>query len=500
MGRMPRRPAIFTAARALGRGASSAVRTARRWARTALAPRLHAAHARLRATRAGRLLARPLVALTLTLALAAFVHGTSTPTLARARALAPPVALLGAALLVVSSSRPRHRLAALVPLAVFATDAGVAARNRARVEHAPPEQLARLGAHVVVGYLDVETAEALLRRGAIGGVFVTTRNVQGKPRRALQAELARLRAAARPDAPPLVIAADHEGGPVSRLAPHATALPPLSRLVGPGGEIDGAAVDAYGALHAKELAALGLDVNLAPVADLRLRDAHALLDLHTQLDTRAIDEDPRVVAEVTARYAHALAAGGVSPTLKHFPGLGRVAADTHLFDGVLDVPVAELEANDWRPFAAPLPASALVMVGHVRVPALDPAQVASTSPAIVDGALRGRLGFRGVVITDDLAMKPTAAAPGGMGGSAVRALQAGVDLVLIAYDPRQYDAVMAALLDADDAGALDPARLAASRARLFARRAPTTSPAPGAPPALEAARARGGLARAEGRR
>ncbi|MBI5543220.1 MAG: glycoside hydrolase family 3 protein, partial [Deltaproteobacteria bacterium] len=115
--------------------------------------------------------------------------------------------------------------------------------------------------------------------------------------------------------------------------------------------------------------------------------------------------------------------------------------------------------------------SSVVMVAHVVVPAVDGEEIASLSPRVIDEVLRGRLGHRGLVITDDLCMAPVSHGPGGIRRGAVAALNAGADLLLVSYDTDQYFEVMDALLEAEREGRLDTKALETSRTRLWAPRA-----------------------------
>jgi Glycosyl hydrolase family 3 N terminal domain len=163
---------------------------------------------------------------------------------------------------------------------------------------------------------------------------------------------------------------------------------------------------------------------------------------------------------------------GVACTLKHFPGLGRVLTDTHLNNADLDVPLATLAQTDWVPFRALMENQApFVMLGHVRLTALDTERPASFSPAVI-GLLRGDWRFRGVLITDDATMGAFYGSAWGITGGALQALNAGVDLILISYDPDQYFPVMYSLLQAARTGALRADRLGESDGRLSAAAQP----------------------------
>ena len=163
-------------------------------------------------------------------------------------------------------------------------------------------------------------------------------------------------------------------------------------------------------------------------------------------------------------YVRGLDASGVRATMKHFPGLGRVGTDTHHFAAKLDAPLAELEETDWRPFREVLTGSnALVMVGHVTLTAADPDRPASHSKRVIDGIIRQKWNYQGVVITDDLVM---GAVYNHLCTAVVEALNAGVDLLLVAYDGSQFYHAFDCASDAFNRHELDLAALCASEARL----------------------------------
>jgi beta-N-acetylhexosaminidase len=141
-----------------------------------------------------------------------------------------------------------------------------------------------------------------------------------------------------------------------------------------------------------------------------------------------------------------------------------VFADTHIREATLSAPLEQLTATDWVPFQSKEARPDWVMVGHMRVAALDPARPASASPAVV--ARLRELGHTGVVVTDDFSMGAIWRSKLGIGGAAVEALNAGVDLLLVSYDSDQIYRVLHALLEADRTGRLDRKRLEESDARL----------------------------------
>jgi len=344
---------------------------------------------------------------------------------------------------------------------------------RRAVLAADPQQLEKLGAHVVVGYRKSSELHTLLERRAIAGVFLSALNVEGKTADEIRETIAGLQQIRRAqNLSSLWIATDQEGGPVSRMSPPLTRMPPLAEIVAihrdPSERL--IAVRQYAARQGHELATLGVNLNFAPVVDLN----HGVVnpeDKTSRISTRAISDDPAVVTEVAGLYCETLMLTGVHCTLKHFPGLGRVYEDTHKLSADLAAPSQELEATDWLPFRhLKENGSAFTMLGHARLTAIAAERPASFSNAVVKGLLRDTWGHRGILITDDFSMGAVTLSREGPGGGAVAALNAGVDLILVSYDPDQYFPVMYALLQAARDGRLDPQMLAASNARL--RRAP----------------------------
>jgi beta-N-acetylhexosaminidase len=268
--------------------------------------------------------------------------------------------------------------------------------------------------------------------------------------------------------PPLWIATDQEGGPVSRLSPPLARLPSLADIVNARSDPSerAAAVQAFASRQGRELANIGVNLNFAPVVDLN----HRLVnpdDLLTRIHERAISADPHVVTDVANHYCAALWQTGVRCTLKHFPGLGRVYEDTHRESANLSVGTAELVATDWVPFRALMPgAHAFTMLGHVRLTAIDRERPASFSRPVVAGLLRGDWNSDGILVTDDFCMAAVTDSREGIGAASVEALNAGVDLILVSYDSDQYYPVMHALLKADAEGRLRPDALGDSDRRL----------------------------------
>jgi beta-N-acetylhexosaminidase len=225
----------------------------------------------------------------------------------------------------------------------------------------------------------------------------------------------------RADAPVLI---DQEGGRVQRLRePFWPDFPPAARF----GEIYARDTDRalqaarLGArLIAAELTALGINVDCLPVVDLRFPEGHGVIG------DRAYGSDPEMVAALGGAAAQGLIDGGVLPVLKHIPGHGRARADSHQELPVVDAVLSELDQTDFRPFAR-LSNLPLAMTAHVVYSAIDPRRAATVSPIVIRDVIRGRIGFDGLLMSDDLSMK---ALKGSLGRRTEEALAAGCDVAL----------------------------------------------------------------------
>jgi beta-glucosidase-like glycosyl hydrolase len=276
---------------------------------------------------------------------------------------------------------------------------------------------------------------------------------------------AHLRELARPRR--LVIAMDEEGGWVSQLCAH-LAVPPNAMLLARGavpGDIERAA-----RVTGERLRALGVDWVFAPVADVNALAANPVIG------PRSFGTDPATAARGIAAAVRGYRAARVACCLKHFPGHGSTALDSHLALPRCDADRATLEARDLAPFRAGAGAEA-VMTAHVVYPALDPDHPATFSRAIVHDLLRGILGFPGICITDSLEMKAVAKGRTPL-ETATLALEAGSDLLLLAQPDGAWRQVRRGLAESLEAGRLDGAGfdLAEDRLRNLHRTCPEPTP------------------------
>ncbi|KQT15831.1 MULTISPECIES: glycoside hydrolase family 3 N-terminal domain-containing protein [unclassified Bradyrhizobium] len=353
----------------------------------------------------------------------------------------------------------------LPPLLMSAAHVRFELRKHAVLASSDPEAR-QLGPHFMVGYSSFPEVARLAEKGLIGGVYITRHNIRARTVGALRAEIATLQDIRRTAGlPPLFVAADQEGGIVGHLSPPLTKVPALATLAGLAPDEQQAKAEEFGRIHGRELADLGVNLNLAPVLDLKPPPRRNRLDFHTLIGQRAIATDPVVVGTIATAYVRGLEESGVGATLKHFPGIGRVDGDTHHFSANLDTPVTELEATDWRPFREVLSRSrSALMVGHVTLTAVDPDRAASHSKRVVQGIIRDKWNYHGVVMTDDLVMG--AIYQNDVCKAVVEAINGGVDLLLVAYDGVQFYRVFACALEGSRQDKLDAAMLRASAGRL----------------------------------
>lgn len=380
----------------------------------------------------------------------------------------------------MKSAAARRRRLALAGVAGVAVAAGIAvgAHNDgggeppATASEAPecPAEVvadpARLAGQMVIVRMEAVATDGLLRRirrGKISGVILFP--PAGSTPETVAGQVGSLRAAAaKAGAPAPLVMIDQEGGEVKRLPGLAPDLSPAQ--IASRGE---AVARSQGEATGRELAALGVDVDLAPVLDLPASS-------DSFIAPRAFGAKPAVVARVGAAFAEGLEAEGVAATAKHFPGLGAAAVNTDLAPSTVGATRAQLEPG-LEPFRAAAAAEIdLVMVSNALYPAYDANHPASQSPRVIGSLLRGRLGYEGVVVTDDLGAGALVKAGIGEAQAAVRAAGAGADLLLFALS--DGDRARTALTRALRRGELDRDALIDSCARTTALRERLATSAP----------------------
>jgi len=299
---------------------------------------------------------------------------------------------------------------------------------------------------VLLPGFDGLSAPEWLRRAVadgLGGVVLFARNVRSPE------QVAGLVMSLRAEREDVLVAIDEEGGDVTRLDATTGSSTPGNLALGAAG--DPALTERVAAEIGGRLAALGIDLDLAPVADVNADPQNPIVGV------RSFGSDPALVAEHTAAFVRGLQAQGVAACAKHFPGHGATRADSHV-----EMPV--LDHVDLAPFAAAIAAGAqAVMPAHAVAPDYD-SLPATLSRRLVSGLLRGRLGFDGLVVSDGMDMRAIAE----RAGAPAEALVAGVDALCLGGTPRTE----ADLVELTAALAVVPeGRLAeaAGRVRLAAR-------------------------------
>ncbi|MDL2210574.1 glycoside hydrolase family 3 [Desulfovibrio sp. OttesenSCG-928-O18] len=342
---------------------------------------------------------------------------------------------------------------------------------------------AMIGQMVMVGFRGDGTAEtpelravlADIRAGRIGGVIFFDRDWQSKKRGrniVSTAQTAKLTARLQREAAiPLFIAVDQEGGRVQRLRPdHGFAATPKPEDMGKNAPQ--ATFETAFALG-RALRELGINVNFAPVADVAVNPAGPAIGALG----RAFSGDPAAVAAHSAAFATGLGKARVASSYKHFPGHGSSVADSHhnLTDITATWSEAELLPYKNPPRDIPL----MMMTGHLMHKTLDPVFPASLSRAITTGLLREKLGWQGVVVTDDLEMDAIDLYYP-MEERIRLAIEAGVDIILfgnnLKHHPEQGRRVHAVIKNLVASGKVSPERIAASWARIRALKMQVTDP------------------------
>lgn len=289
----------------------------------------------------------------------------------------------------------------------------------------------------VLGPALTEEDRERLRHPAAGAVILFSRNYQDPQQLALLVdEMQKLRE------PELVVCVDHEGGRVQRFREGFTAIPAmreLGKLWDRDREAAKRTARAAAYISGAELGALGIDFSFAPVLDLDYGTSGVIGD-------RALHFDPTAVAALASQLILGFRDAGMAAVGKHFPGHGFAEADSHVAAPVDDRPLAAIMKKDIAPYRGAINAGlAAIMPAHVVYPQVD-REPAGYSRVWLQDILRGKLGFQGLVFSDDLSMEG-ASAVGGPPERAQAALGAGCDMVLLCNDPPGQDRLLESLKD-----------------------------------------------------
>lgn len=372
------------------------------------------------------------------------------------RALGALTALSGL-LLACSPAEPQEAAAPPAPVS-----SGPAVPTNASFDHPLPAAPApgscdiatmstrdKLAQLLMVGVSDAADARAVVTDQHVGGIMIgswTDKSMLGAP-------LAEIAANAGPLS--LAVSVDEEGGRVSRLAGVIGSQPSARELAQTKtpDEVYGIALE-----RGRAMRGLGITVDFAPVVDLTQQSA--------AIGDRSFGDDPETVTEYAGAYARGLRDAGVLPVLKHFPGHGRAAGDSHT-GAVSTPPLADLQNDDLVPYRTLTKQPPVaVMVGHMQVPGLTGGEQASLSPAAYN-LLRTEFGFGGLVYTDDLSSMAAINQQYGVAAAVLKSLQAGADVALW-ITTAEVPAVLDRLEQAVAAGELSPGAVDASVQRVAA--------------------------------
>jgi beta-N-acetylhexosaminidase len=292
----------------------------------------------------------------------------------------------------------------------------------------------------------------LIDRG-VGGVVMFARNVGTAAEVAALSSALKQRAGDRP----LILGVDQEGGRVQRLREGFTDMPPMRALGSIG---DAGLARRAGAVLGAECRAVGFDLDFAPDLDVDSNPDNPIIA------TRSLGRDAGVVAELGVAVFEGMEGAGVASCGKHFPGHGDTNQDSHLTLPRLSHGMERLESVELRPFREAVKAGiASVMTAHIVFEAIDEEVPATMSRAVLTGILRERLGYDGVVISDDLEMKAIASTfP--VPEAAVRTIEAGVDLLLCCHTNELAHESIDAIIRAVESGRLPRERVEEANERL----------------------------------
>lgn len=293
----------------------------------------------------------------------------------------------------------------------------------------------------------------MAREFDLGGVIYFARNVAEPGQvKELSREIAGLAREL-----PFWISVDQEGGRVARLRRPFTEWPPMQTL---GRSGDTALTKRFATALADELLAVGINLDYTPVLDIHTNPKNPVIG------DRAFSDQADAVASHGAVMIETLQAAGVAACGKHFPGHGDTSTDSHLELPLVEHPPDRLDRVEMIPFRAAVAAKvAFIMTAHVLVPSLDAERPATLSPVVVDGWLKEKLGYQGVVLSDDLGMKAISASLG-LGEAMVQSLLAGCDAALLCNEPAaEQVGALEAVIHAVESGRIPVKRIDDALAR-----------------------------------
>ena len=316
-------------------------------------------------------------------------------------------------------------------------------------------QTEKLGQMVMIGIQGTKVDDDslyMLNQYHMGGVILFDRNMENPEQvKQLTSDLQ----AQSNEKVPLFIGIDEEGGDVVRMAEKLTP-PPSQKEIGATGDIEQAKT--WAIKTAKSLKDMGINVNFAPVADVGSNDK------------RSYSTDTNTVIDFVRAATKSYQQENIIYSLKHFPGIGKGRVDSHVDSSSIDVAKEVLMTEDIIPFKTIIdendPNDYFILVSHLKYPALDEEYPASLSSKIMTDLLRNQLGYKGIIITDDMEMGAVAN-HNDFRSIGVKAVKAGVDIVLVCHEYEHQQEVYLGLLDAVNSGEISQERIDESVKRII---------------------------------
>ena len=316
-------------------------------------------------------------------------------------------------------------------------------------------QTEKLGQMVMIGIQGTKVDDDslyMLNQYHMGGVILFDRNMENPEQvKQLTSDLQ----AQSNEKVPLFIGIDEEGGDVVRMAEKLTP-PPSQKEIGATGDIEQAKT--WAIKTAKSLKDMGINVNFAPVADVGSNDK------------RSYSTDTNTVIDFVRAATKGYQQENIIYSLKHFPGIGKGRVDSHVDSSSIDVAKEVLMAEDILPFKTIIdenePNDYFILVSHLKYPALDEEYPASLSSKIMTDLLRNELGYKGIIITDDMEMGAVAN-HNDFRSIGVNAVKAGADIVLVCHEYEHQQEVYLGLLDAVNSGEISQERIDESVKRII---------------------------------
>lgn len=317
----------------------------------------------------------------------------------------------------------------------------------------------KIGQMVIAGLEGTSLREAdraLIRDYGIGGVIFYADNTRSAAQ--TQQFTAEVRAANPRGALPLFVSVDQEGGRVARLK--GVAKVPTAAAI--GAKNDPAYARSIGEQLGEQLRSQGFNLDYTPVLDVNSNPDNPVIG------DRSFGSDANQVSKIALPVMEGLESKKIIPVVKHFPGHGDTSVDSHIALPVVNKSLAQLEKLELIPFKKAIADGAdVVMIAHILLPKLDEKYPSSMSKAVITDLLRGKLGFEGVVMTDDMTMGAIAENYG-LSDAAVRSVQAGSDIVLVAHGADQAIETIQAIKKAVESGQISEQRINESAARIVA--------------------------------